>query len=161
MVEQIKSPAQLVVGAIRSLSTPARDLGVLNDAMNMMGQNIFFPPSVKGWDGGRSWINTATMFIRQNILCFLLTGRTPNGFDPLARQERFDPTPLLDQMGLSASSPANEIADGILRFAIGRSEPHNREILVDLLGRQGTSPTSDTLTQAFLLVSAMPEYQLC
>ena len=90
--------------------------------MNMMGQNIFFPPSVKGWDGGRSWINTATLFIRQNISCFLLTGRTPNGFDPLAKQETFDPLPLLDQMGLSTSSPVEEIADGILRFTIGRSE---------------------------------------
>jgi uncharacterized protein (DUF1800 family) len=161
MTEQIKSPCQLVVGAIRSLNTPARDLGVLNDAMNMMGQNIFFPPSVKGWDGGRSWINTATMFIRQNILCFLLTGRTPNGFDPLAKQERFDPMPLLDQMGLSAASPIEEIADGILKFAIGHSDPDNRSILVELLRGQGTGVTSDTLTQAFLLVTAMPEYQLC
>ena len=104
MTEQIKSPAQLVVGAIRSLDAPARDLGVLNDAMNMMGQNIFFPPSVKGWDGGRSWINTATLFIRQNILCFLLTGKTPTGFDPLAKQEPFNPSPLIDQMGLDAAS---------------------------------------------------------
>ncbi len=161
MNEQIKSPTQLVVGAVRSLNTPARDLGVLADAMNMMGQNIFFPPSVKGWDGGRSWINTATMYIRQNILCFLLTGRTPNGFDPLAKQETFDPMPLLDQMGLTSSSPHEEIADGILRFAIGRSEPHNRAIIVDLFRRHGTGVTSDTLTQAFLLVTAMPEYQLC
>src|SRR6185369_13424333 len=101
-----------------------------------------------GWDGGRSWINTATMFIHQNISCFLLTGRTPNGFDPLAKEEHFDPMPLLDQMGLSSSSPAEEIADGILRFSIGRSEPHNREILVDLFRRQGTGVTSDPLTQA-------------
>ena len=161
MTEQIKSPSQLVIGAIRSLNCPARDLGVLNDAMNMMGQNIFFPPSVKGWDGGRSWINTATMFIRQNILCFLLTGRTPNGFDALAKQEPFDPMPLLDQMGLGPTSQPDEIADGILRFAIGRSEPHNRAILVDILKRRGGSLTADTLTQVFLLVSAMPEYQLC
>lgn len=161
MNEQIKSPTQLVVGGVRSLNTPARDLGVLADAMNMMGQNIFFPPSVKGWDGGRSWINTATMYIRQNILCFLLTGRTPSGFDPLAKQETFDPMPLLDQMGLSSSSPPEEIADGVLRFAIGRSEPHNRAILVDILRRSGTNVTSDTLTQMFLLVTAMPEYQLC
>jgi uncharacterized protein (DUF1800 family) len=161
MTEQIKSPSQLVVGAIRSLNTPARDLGVLNDAMNMMGQNIFFPPSVKGWDGGRSWINTATMYIRQNILCFLLTGRTPTGFDALAKQERFDPIPMLDQMGLSATAPPEEIADAILKFAIGRSEPHNREIVVDVLKRRGGSVTADTLTQVFLLVTAMPEYQLC
>jgi hypothetical protein len=151
----------LVVGAIRSLNCPARDLAVLNDAMNMMGQNIFFPPSVKGWDGGRSWINTATMFIRQNISCFLLTGRTPSGFDALAKQEPFDPMSLLDQMGVSPSSPPAEIADAILRFTIGRSDPNNREVLVDLMNQRGTGVTTDTLTRLFLLVTAMPEYQLC
>ncbi len=161
VTEQIKSPTQLVVGTVRSLNTPARDLGVLSDAMNMMGQNIFFPPSVKGWDGGRSWINTATLFIRQNISCFLLTGRTPNGFDALAKQETFDPMPLLDQMGLSAASSPEEIADGVLKFTIGRSEPYNREVLVDVLKRAGASVTADTLTRVFLLVTAMPEYQLC
>ncbi|KAJ8133654.1 hypothetical protein OY671_013132, partial [Metschnikowia pulcherrima] len=77
--EQIKSPVQLVVGAIRSSGTPARDSATLNDAMNMMGQSIFFPPSVKGWDGGRGWINTATVFVRQNTLVYLLSGKRPKG----------------------------------------------------------------------------------
>src|SRR5690606_632767 len=72
MAEQIKSPAQLVVGAVRSLLTPVRDLSALLDAMDLMGQNIMAPPSVKGWDGGRSWINTSTLFARQNTLSFLL-----------------------------------------------------------------------------------------
>jgi uncharacterized protein (DUF1800 family) len=161
MNEQIKSPAQLVVGAVRSLDCPARDLGVLNDAMNLMGQNLFFPPSVKGWDGGRAWINTATMFIRQNILCFLLTGRTPSGFDPLAKQEPFDASPLLAQMGLGRDSPADELADGLLRFALGRSETHNREVLTGLIASRGTPVTDETITRLFLLITAMPEYQLC
>ncbi len=51
----IKNPVQLIVQAIRSLRTPARNLGALVSASDLMGQNIFFPPSVKGcfpahWD---------------------------------------------------------------------------------------------------------------
>ena len=70
----IKSPADLLVGAVRSLGVPVRDLGTAADAMKLMGQQLFVPPSVKGWDGGRSWINTSTLFIRQNLLVYMLTG---------------------------------------------------------------------------------------
>jgi uncharacterized protein (DUF1800 family) len=174
MNEQIKSPAQLVVGAMRSLNTPARDLGTLADAMALMGQNLFFPPSVKGWDGGRSWINTATMFIRQNILCFMLTGKTPAGYDPLARQEQYDPSFLLAGLDTSSATPtdADAIAEALLVHCLGRSEPHNHGVVAGVLrsgmGRGvgggaggGTGVSRDTLVQALLLITAMPEYQLC
>src|SRR2546423_385106 len=45
--QQIKSPVQLVVGAVRSLNTPVRDLSILVDALDLMGQRIFMPPTVK------------------------------------------------------------------------------------------------------------------
>ena len=73
----IKSPTQLVVQAIRSLRAPARNMPRLVQACSLMGQDLFKPPSVKGWDGGRKWINTSTLFTRQNTLIYLLTGRMP------------------------------------------------------------------------------------
>jgi len=166
MLEQIKSPTQLVVGAMRSLNTPARDLGVLSDAMNLMGQNIFFPPSVKGWDGGRSWINTATLFTRQNILCFMITGKTPSGYDALANREKYDPSFLLAALdtggsGDVASLPPQEAVDLLLRFCLGRSESYNRDVLLSLIQSRGNTLTPDTITQLLLLITAMPEYQLC
>lgn len=164
MNEQIKSPAQLVVGAIRSMNVPARDLGTLLDAMSLMGQNLFFPPSVKGWDGGRSWINTATLFTRQNILCYLIAGRTLAGFDPLANQERFDPAELLHGLDVESRPSAERIAEHLLKICVGRTEAHNVETLVGALGRKGASGsglTDDTVQQLALLISAMPEYQLC
>jgi uncharacterized protein (DUF1800 family) len=97
MGNRIKSPVELVVGAVRSLNTPVRDMGVLLQAMDLMGQSLLFPPSVKGWDGGRTWINTSTVFVRQNALNFLLTGRLPTGYDGNAKEERYDPTELLSE----------------------------------------------------------------
>jgi len=166
MNEQIKSPAQLVVGAVRSLNTPARDLGTLSDAMGLMGQSIFFPPSVKGWDGGRSWINTATLFIRQNILCFLLTGKTPAGYDPLATQEPYDPSFLLEglDVGSGGRLEPEAVAERLLIFCLGKAETHNTQVLVKYMrGRKdaGTGVSRDTLVQVLLLITAMPEYQLC
>jgi uncharacterized protein (DUF1800 family) len=164
MLEQIKSPAQLVVGAIRSMNTPPRDLGTLLDAMSLMGQNIFFPPSVKGWDGGRSWINTATLFTRQNILCYLLAGKTLAGFDPLTSQERFDASELTFGLDLESTPSPDKIVDHLLIVCLGSAEPHNRDTLLGVLASRGypSSPVSDdTIQQLALLISAMPEYQLC
>jgi uncharacterized protein (DUF1800 family) len=33
-----------------------------------MGQALFRPPSVKGWDGGRSWINAGTWLARHEYM---------------------------------------------------------------------------------------------
>lgn len=161
---RIKSPAELVVGAVRSLGTPVRDLGILNDAMDLMGQSLFFPPSVKGWDGERSWINTSTLFVRQNLLNFLLTGKTPTGYDPLADTERYDPAALLAP--LAESDPGAErdpakVADYLLRFALG-GEPHPDTLAVIERFLASSGPANrDALTGALALITAMPEYQLC
>ena len=32
-----------------------------------LGQNLFHPPSVKGWDGGPAWLNGQTLLFRQNL----------------------------------------------------------------------------------------------
>src|SRR5262249_51527734 len=39
-----------------------------------MGQHLFAPPNVKGWPGGRSWLNTSTMLERDNFAGALATG---------------------------------------------------------------------------------------
>jgi len=162
--EQIKSPVQLVVGAMRSLNTPARDLSLLNDAMNMMGQSIFFPPSVKGWDGGRSWINTSTMFIRQNTLVFLLTGKRPQGTDALAGKEQLDTAKLITNLtdafpGTSATS-TSAMLDALLRFTLGRTNPGGRGELERLVAARGDKFDHDTMIDLLMLITAMPEYQL-
>ena len=161
--EQIKSPAELVVGLVRQFHPPVRDLAVLSDSMGLMGQSVLFPPSVKGWNGGRSWINTATLFIRQNIACFLLTGRTPSGFDPLSKQEKFEAQELLEQiLGEKwASMDVGEASEEILRFCLGRAAPYNRASVVNFVNERGGKLTPEVFTQALLLVTAMPEFQLC
>ena len=38
-----------------------------------LGQNLMDPPNVKGWPGGRDWINTSILFERYN-LCATIVG---------------------------------------------------------------------------------------
>jgi uncharacterized protein (DUF1800 family) len=164
MGEQIKSPVQLVVGAVRSLNTPTRDLGLLVDALDLMGQKIFEPPSVKGWDGGRSWINTSTVYVRQNIMAFLLTGKKPVGYDAMAADEKYDPQPLLEE--LAKASPGAErdieqVTEYLLRFTLGKAPTDARDVLMNFAKGLDVGVSPDLITGMLLLITAMPEYQLC
>jgi hypothetical protein len=42
-----------------------------------MGQIPVFPPNVKGWDGGKSWINTASLAFRYKLAHQLVEGINP------------------------------------------------------------------------------------
>jgi hypothetical protein len=39
-----------------------------------MGQSLFAPPNVKGWTGGKTWLNSATVLARQNFAQHMLGG---------------------------------------------------------------------------------------
>lgn len=64
---RIASPVELV--ALVALSTKS-ELAPLDAvrAAGVMGQTLFMPPTVKGWDGGRSWIDPGTWVARHNML---------------------------------------------------------------------------------------------
>lgn len=161
--QRIKSPAELIVGTIRSLRTPVRDLNILLDALSLMGQNIFFPPSVAGWEGERSWINTSTLFVRQNIMAYLLTGRTPRGYDALADEQRFDPSQVMSQLKSAdpeALKDPGRVVDYLLRFTLGHAPSNARDELNGFVDGHGGAVSDDMITGLLLLITAMPEYQL-
>lgn len=79
----VKSPVELIVGTARRLGVPINNLSVAERAMAQMGQEIFQPPNVKGWDGQEKWINAATLFQRYNAVGALINGGGPG---PDARQ---------------------------------------------------------------------------
>ena len=70
----IKSPLELVLGACRALEVRP-NLQAVNRVTGQLGQSIFAPPTVKGWEGGRLWINSASLLQRNNFAMALLQGR--------------------------------------------------------------------------------------
>lgn len=155
----IKSPVQLVVSAVRTLNTPARDLRVLCESLDLMGQQLFEPPTVAGWDGGAAWINTATLFIRQNLAAYLLTGKLPNREGWTAQKIDYDPMILLE--GLPEPSPQS-VVDHLTPALLGsRPLPERREQLVRFMKERKPGITRDTVLALMLLITSTPEYQLC
>lgn len=62
----IKPPVVYVVGAFRALGlgiTP-KTYPLLSGYLGSMGQVPWFPPTVAGWEGGLSWLNTNTALAR-------------------------------------------------------------------------------------------------
>ncbi len=71
---QVKSPVQWLVGSVRVLE---RDLPlpfVCFALTRNLGQDLFAPPNVKGWDGGLSWITTNNLLARYNESALLVEG---------------------------------------------------------------------------------------
>lgn len=77
----IKQPAELVVGAIRMLGgiynqgTNTRGSNALANLARNMGQDLFAPPDVAGWDPNLAWVNTASMLERFNFANTYLSNR--------------------------------------------------------------------------------------
>jgi len=67
---RVAGPVELVARSVRRLGArvpPQRAA----EACARMGQSLFRPPSVKGWDGHRTWINAGTWVARHNTLVAL------------------------------------------------------------------------------------------
>jgi len=157
--QKIKSPTQLIVGTARALGTPHRSLGTLSDGLRAMGQDLFDPPSVAGWDGGRSWINTSTLFTRQNVCVYLITGKDPRKKKWSRKQVGYDPMHLLSGLG---STEPDVVVDHVVSFMLGEHTPvDRRRPLYDFMRERDKGVNADSLIGLLTLVTAMPEYQLC
>lgn len=125
---KVKSPVEFAVGIIRGLEG---NIGALPLAQRLenLGQQLFAPPSVKGWDGGRSWLNAQTLLLRGNLASALTSTRDNTFADrcdpasytkelrsPLAALKKLflqDDLPAATQTKLAEYASAHPNADGI------------------------------------------------
>jgi uncharacterized protein (DUF1800 family) len=73
---QVKSPVQWLVGSVRVLERPLPAPVICFGLTRNLGQDLFAPPNVKGWDGGLSWITTSNLLARYNDAALLVEGDT-------------------------------------------------------------------------------------
>jgi len=71
----IKSPVDLIVGTLREFRFGTADALPFVVASRQLGQDLFAPPNVKGWPGGETWINSATLLARKQLLARLFRGQ--------------------------------------------------------------------------------------
>lgn len=69
--QRVAGPIDFLVGACRRLDLRGTEQVVLAGGV-ILGQFLFAPPSVKGWDGGLEWVNSSTIIQRGNLAGVLL-----------------------------------------------------------------------------------------
>jgi uncharacterized protein (DUF1800 family) len=86
---RVTAPAEFVAGAVRSLGLfdPAPSTLAMADWSARMGQDLFDPPNVGGWPGGRAWVTSRSLIARANYAAALVEGPNagrPDPYDPAA-----------------------------------------------------------------------------
>ncbi len=117
--QRVKSPVEYAIGVVRTVR-PAASPRELVAPLEAMGQSLFAPPNVKGWPGGKSWLNSATVLARQNFAQTMVANATPPEV-PTATGPAGDAVPApplppgaVAQIPLAAKEP--EKADALTAF---------------------------------------------
>jgi uncharacterized protein (DUF1800 family) len=71
----LKPPIVYVVGSMRAVGAGVTDASPSQN-LDAMGQVPYFPPTVAGWEGGLSWLNTNTALARFGFVGELLNKST-------------------------------------------------------------------------------------
>lgn len=157
--QQVKSPVQWLVQTARVLEAPLPGASALEAVLPQMGQRLFDPPNVKGWDGGRSWISSSTLLLRYNMAGYIVSGKLPalGGFQ---RTAGIVDIPLNKIAPPDLRANPEKLCDVVsARLVNGRLGEGERQKLITFLKERGT--IDDPAVRDFLhLMMSTPEYQL-
>ena len=147
--QRVSGPVEYSAGLIKVLEVPRDDVRslALAVACERQGQELFYPPNVKGWDGGKAWLNSSTILERGNWANDLVWGNPDLGMKP------YDPLAWANRYEIAPEKAAEAFLDLLLQ---GDAAPKARERILSA-GRDGTA---DGLRKALQLILHCPEYQL-
>ena len=107
MGRRVPGPVEWTVAAVRRflpLDPPPSSVRLAEWAARV-GQNLFYPPNVGGWPGGRAWLSPLALLGRANLAADLLSGRLAR---PAARP--------LDVLGLAQRHGRGSSREELVQF---------------------------------------------
>lgn len=89
IASRVLSPVEYIVGAIRSLEMldPPPSTLLLAEWTANLGQDLFYPPNVFGWPGGRPWLTSRALIGRANFATSIIAGTLHNPAKPFEATE--------------------------------------------------------------------------
>jgi len=170
---QVKSPVQFLAQTFRTLPVPVPDANVLEAFFRQMGQVPFFPPNIKGWDGGKNWINTATLTFRYKLSRQLVAGISPQeiglpkrqmaAIEAIARRPTISRPLLVDQVASpqDRNEPGKLIDKLFVRVFQQAPQPDLTGKFNNLLSTREQPLTDDAIRDLIVLMMTTPNYQTC
>jgi hypothetical protein len=152
--KRVLGPVEFIVGMARALECfdpPVSSL-LLAEWAARLGQDLFYPPNVAGWKGGRDWLSSQAIIGRANFAAALVEGRL------------FNPPSVWDGIGLARQHGRGQDLDGVLGFyaELLTGAPPERVWRKRLLGALGPKASLEpkTVNAGVALMVASPEVQL-
>jgi uncharacterized protein (DUF1800 family) len=151
---RVQSPVEFVVGPVQMLEQldPPPSTLVLADWSTRLGQDLFDPPNVGGWPGGRSWLSARSLIGRASYVTALV------GAEGIGRERALEPIALARRHGRGSSR--RETLSFLTELLLGL-EPDTRwiERLDQALG--GSAAWNEELARrAVVQILAAPEGQV-
>jgi uncharacterized protein (DUF1800 family) len=171
---QVKSPVQWLVGTVRMLESELPPAVACWALTRNLGQDLFAPPNVKGWDGGLTWITTNNLLTRYNQAAALVQGdmstvasgsygKNPNMARMVNNRLQNARPPRVDVTKILTAQERNDkqalVAALERRLLQSKLKPKQEQALREYLDSQGELDEGDILG-AIRLVMSTPEYQL-
>jgi uncharacterized protein (DUF1800 family) len=158
---RVKSPVEFVLGIVHALEGHIGTIQIATE-LDKLGQNVFNPPSVKGWDGGQAWLNGQTLLFRQNL------ARALSSTEDVRFNNRVDPARVVAKYGRKTDG---EILDFLLALFLQNDVPaETRTRLVDYQKKSHAQAlpvywtekdaTDHRVRDLCHLVLSLPEFQL-
>jgi uncharacterized protein (DUF1800 family) len=151
---RVLGPVEFVIGmpcALERFDPPPSSL-LLAEWTRQLGQDLFYPPNVFGWPGGRAWLTTQGIIGRANYAAALVEGELA------VRNVKFDAIALAEAHGRGRD------LEDILTFAaeLLTGVPPNGKRLKQLVAALGPNAKLEAATAraGFALVAASPEVQM-
>jgi uncharacterized protein (DUF1800 family) len=142
--QRVSAPAEVIVGAVRSLELidPFPDTMTLAEWTTTLGQDLFHPPNVGGWPGGRAWLTTQGVIGRARFASDLIAGRPvglPGPVDVVALAEKYGRSADLDDQvsfyvelitgRRPGRSPSDRLLEGLRDPSANRLEAARRALI--------------------------------
>jgi uncharacterized protein (DUF1800 family) len=169
---QIKSPVQWILAASHQLEAPLPTEPMTLVMLLQLGQELFQPPNVKGWDGGVAWITTNSLLDRYNFAAALVEGqRVPlpsllgqmRGFNNSLEDDgllQIGPTPVQGLFSADQLATPDSFLTALqARFLNGSLNPLRLASMRDFIQSRMPLQEPDVRKSIRLLMST-PEYQL-
>ena len=142
-------PVEFTIRAIKDVGWQGLSLNDARVALGNMGQVLFDPPDVAGWDAGQSWFSTGSMLARMNYA------------SALAANQKF----ALGRAAADHAASPNELLTWVLDSL--KTAPLSSDVTADLLDYlHANGPWTGSSTQlqnkvagVVHLVAGTPEYQ--
>jgi len=145
--EHIKSPLEFIMGTYRSLQARP-NYQTASQLLEQLGHDLFEPPTVKGWEGGRQWINSTSLILRMNFITTLIYSDSAGKLEQLSQ--------IASEL---AENDGSELQEWV-RFLTLQTDNEQLKQLVKEIKSSTTANGQKRLRHHLHCILTLPDYQL-